>query len=100
MAKSETNKMTSTGLERPKKKKGKKIIIVIVILGLAGAAFVFRKPILDIARKIPVINRVLPASEEVEEELSQEELLTINKEYEANLEKLTKELEDLKIGYK
>ncbi len=104
MAKSKNNQITNTGLERPNKSRGSRVVVLIVILivviAMGVSVFVFREPILGFARKIPVINKIVPVGETVVKELTMEELVEINKDYEKDLERLTKDIELLETNYK
>ena len=81
----------------PKKRKKKKswLIVLIIIIILGALIFFFRKPILNVAREIPIIGEYLGEAEEGEAELSLDELKAIVSSQESEINSLKGEIETL-----
>lgn len=78
---------------KPKKKKW--VIGIIFLLTIMGVIVFFRAPILNRLKDIPIIMKILPNLVEEENVLSNEELNTKVKNYEAEIDKLKSEVEAL-----
>ncbi len=85
---------------KPKKGKKKKkwLIWLIILVLLVGGGLLFKEPIVDFLRTVPVIGAYMPPLEEEEEDFSKEELMAIKKVQEKELEALQNEIESLEIA--
>ena len=73
-------------VKKRKKKKWLVIIIILIILGSLG--FIFRMPILNFLRNVPIIEKLIPNIQDTSADLSKEELLAQYKEQNQELQKL------------
>lgn len=71
-----------------KRKKKKWLVIIIILIILGGLGFIFRMPILNFLRNVPVIEKLIPSIQETSADLSKEELLTLYNEQKQELQKL------------
>lgn len=77
-------------VDPPKKKKGKLPMLLIIILVLVAAAVIFKEPIMNMARQIPGIGKLLPKEETEGKNL--DEVLDNNRRLEEEVARLEKEV--------
>ena len=83
------------GLGHPKKKKGKIKILLILGVVFVIALIVFRKPLFNFVRDIPVIKKLMPETENKTEDISSDKLIEINKESEKEIDRLQEVIQKL-----